>query len=86
MGWCQRPTEDGAFRLAVGSFIEEYSNKVKILNLDPNVRLDHLICLSIDRFKLGQIFKRSRRLTILIHVQKSCGVLILQELTLLAQI
>ncbi|CAG5107518.1 Oidioi.mRNA.OKI2018_I69.chr1.g3365.t2.cds [Oikopleura dioica] len=40
MGWCQRPTEDGAFRLAVGSFIEEYSNKVKILNLDPNVRTE----------------------------------------------
>jgi len=37
MGWSQGPAagRDSAFRLALGSFIEEYSNKVQVVALDP---------------------------------------------------
>ena len=37
MGWSQGPPSgrDQAFRLALGSFIEEYSNKVQVVALDP---------------------------------------------------
>ena len=37
MGWSQGPAmgRDQAFRLALGSFIEEYSNKVQVVALDP---------------------------------------------------
>jgi DDB1- and CUL4-associated factor 7 len=31
MGWCRRP--DGRFRMAVGSYKEEYSNQVQIIQL-----------------------------------------------------
>jgi WD repeat-containing protein 68 len=34
MAWSER--NDKPFRLAIGSFIEEYSNKVTIVQLDPN--------------------------------------------------
>ena len=33
MGWSQTPRD--SFRLALGSFIEEYSNKVQVVELDP---------------------------------------------------
>ena len=35
MGWSQSPRQENSFRLALGSFIEEYSNKVQVVVLDP---------------------------------------------------
>jgi WD repeat-containing protein 68 len=34
MNWCQR--QDKKFRLAVGSFLEEYNNKVQVIQLDED--------------------------------------------------
>ena len=31
MGWSQREEEDRGFRLALGSFVEEYANRVSII-------------------------------------------------------
>jgi WD repeat-containing protein 68 len=36
MNWCQRP--DKRFRLALGSFIEEYNNKVSSMSVDHGLR------------------------------------------------
>jgi hypothetical protein len=33
MGWSRRPEPQHKFRIAVGSFIEEYNNKISILKL-----------------------------------------------------
>jgi len=72
MNWSVRP--DKRFRLALGSFVEEYNNKV---NKNREAKRDILIFLL--RFKLFHLMKihqnlcHAQYLIILIQQQKLCG-------------
>eukprot|EP01035_Chromulina_nebulosa_P005561 gene5561-7547_t len=35
MAWCRRPDDNGRFKIAVGSYIEEYTNQFQIIQLQP---------------------------------------------------
>ena len=36
MAWCRRPDDNGRFKIAVGSYIEEYTNQFQIIQLQPH--------------------------------------------------
>jgi hypothetical protein len=39
MGWCNRPGDRFRFRMAIGSFVEEYGNKIQVCLLQHRERL-----------------------------------------------
>lgn len=43
MGWCQRPDPTDRYRLAVGSFTEEYNNKVQVRSRAETDTTDHAV-------------------------------------------
>ena len=71
MGWSQKPVgtpEAESFRLALGSFIEEYSNKVQVVALDPERFIFKMIVLFLCSILVENLLQQLQS-TIHIHVQ-----------------
>src|SRR3546814_874643 len=63
MGWCNRPGDRFKFRMAVGSFMEEYANKIQVraflehfLTCSSNITAHWIYCVD---YSFIQIVRRT---------------------------
>lgn len=48
MGWCNRPGDKFRFRMALGSFVEEYANKIQIIRRTPTAEGGFSVLSELD--------------------------------------